>query len=436
MILASVVLVNPSIPDGKPYEAVCPLNLLCLAASVRAFLGIVPRIIDLALTCGETAPLTAALAAGPAVVGIGTMTVTVPETIRLARLVKTVSPDSVVVVGGVHATIAPQDLIGDPAVDYVVKGESDRSFPMLVEAILAGRPPSDIPGLVTRDREANLVAIPVETHLDSLPFPAFDLIDLGTYEQSVAIVSSRGCPHDCVYCSASEISGRNWRAFSTARLIDDLERLVNDFGVSRISFSDDIFTLNAKRVKEICRAIHTRGLIFEWSCLARPDHADVGLLQTMREAGCRRVYFGAESGIEKNLSFAGRRYASEVITKAVSNAGAAGISEVVTSFIVGFPDDSPEDIRKTLRFADGLESFIQVHALTPFPGTPFARNLARFGVRLEETDYELYNCQRAVISTKSLGVDALRALLAEGLLLCYDHNRARSTAPRSGAAPC
>lgn len=426
--MSAVILVNPRIPDVKPYEAVCPLNLLCLAATLRTSLGIAPHIIDLVLGDDEFAALTGLLSAAPAIVGISTMTVTVPETLRLARFIKEISPASVVIVGGVHATIAPQDLIGEPAVDYVLKGEADRSFPRLVEAILHGQPPQDIPGLVTRDCVPSSIAAPIEKDLDSLPFPAFDLVDLSRYEQSLTVVSSRGCPYDCVYCSAAEISGRNWRAYSTNRLVDDLARLVNEFQVTRISFSDDIFTLNAKRVREICAAIQARGLAFEWSCLARPDHATVELLRTMREAGCTRVYFGAESAVDGNLAYAGRRYASDVITQAVANARAAGIRDVITSFIVGFPRDTAEHVRATLNFADGLDSFIQIHALTPFPGTPLARNLSQVGMRVEESDYGLYNCQRAVTSTASIDLATLRILLAEGLLLCYEHNRNLSVA--------
>lgn len=433
----SVILVNPRIPDVKPYEAVCPLNLLCLAAAVRVRLGITPHIIDLALGDDETDLLASSLSNGPAIVGIGTMTVTVPETLRLARWVKDRSPESTVIVGGVHATIAAQDLITEPAVDYVLKGEADQSFPALVDAVLYGRPPDDIPGLVTRGRDPRFVDAPVEKHLDSLPFPAFDLIDLGRYEQSLAIVSSRGCPYDCVYCSAAEISGRSWRAFSPERLIEDIARLISEFGVSRISFSDDIFTLNAKRVKEICSAIRAKHLDFKWSCLARPDLADISLLQAMRDAGCQRVYFGAESVVESNLKYAGRRYASDVIATAVSNARLAGIQEVVTSFIIGFPQDTADHIRSTLAFADSLPSFIQIHALTPFPGTPLARNLNEAGVRLEETDYALYNCQQAVISTEYLSKESLRGLLAEGMLLCYEHNSAlAASSPTREYAEC
>lgn len=433
----TVILVNPRMPDVKPYEAVCPLNLLCLAAALRRDLGVTPVVVDLALSADGTQPLADLLASRPAVVGFGTMTVAVPETLRLARLVKALSPQTAVVVGGVHATIAPLDLIAEPAVDYVLRGEADGSLVALVAALGRGEAPAGIAGLVTRETApaaaAPLPPAPTIRDLDTLAFPAFDLVDLSRYEQAVAIVSSRGCPYDCVYCSAAEISGRSWRGFSVERLVDDIARLVTGFGVQRISFSDDLFTLNAKRVRAVCDALADRGLRFEWSCLARPDRVDTDLLSTMRAAGCVRVYFGAESVVEGSLQYAGRRYAAEEVARAVACAREAGIDQVVTSFIIGFPGETVDDVRATLRFADSLDAFIQVHALTPFPGTPLSRNLDAAGVTVCETDYATYNCQRAVIATEHLSNDALRGLLAEGLMLCYEHNRDRSAATLAAA---
>jgi radical SAM superfamily enzyme YgiQ (UPF0313 family) len=422
-----LLLVQPCIPHVKAYEAVPPLSLLILAAAVRSTTGITPQIVDLTTSpAGDDSELVAALAASPAIVGFSTMTVMVPETLRLARLVKRCSPTSVVVVGGVHATLAPLDIISEPAVDFVLRGECDDSFPQLVAALLEGRAPTGLAGLVAHPGEAaNRGGAIVLRDLDRLPFPAFDLLDLGRYQQPVAIVTSRGCPYDCVYCSAGEISGRSWRAFSVDRVLDDIERLIAEYGVRRINFADDVFTLSEKRVRAVCESILRRGIEIRWSCLARPDRVNASLLALMHEAGCRRLYFGAESALEASLRLAGRRYAPDTVAKAVALARAAGIEHVVTSFIIGFPEETPEDVWATLKFADSLDAFIQVHALTPFPGTPLAHDLDRLGVSIRDPDYGRFNCQHAVIETPKLTRDKLQELLVDGLMLCYEHNRDR-----------
>ena len=161
-------------------------------------------------------------------------------------------------------------------------------------------------------------------------------------------MSTRGCPYACEFCS-NVVFGHSYRERSAANVVDEVEQALA-LGYDRISFADDVFTLNARRVLEICDEIRRRGLLFAWECLGRVDTFDAATARAMKRAGCFRIFFGIESGNDRILALMSKQITTAQAAAAVAAAHDAGL-EVGAFFIVCYPGESDDTVLDTLRFA-------------------------------------------------------------------------------------
>lgn len=391
--MTDLVLVNPPTTAEERYGALAragsrlpPLGIALLAAIAREA-GLSVAIVDAeaeGLDPAAAAERIAALA--PQVVGFTAVTMTVIAAGETARLLKKLLPGTLVVLGGVHATAAPEQTLEHlPSVDALVVGEGDETLPELVCAHLSGRCLDDVAGLVLRREDgARFTGTrPLLTQLDTLPWPAWDLLpDLAhTYRPAphsyrvlpaTSLVSSRGCPGRCTFCDRT-VSGSRLRTYSANYLIGMVEALRDRYGIREIVFHDDNFVANKRRVLEFCRLMVERKTSMIWSCTGRVDMVDPEMLAAMRAAGCWQISYGVESGDQSVLDGLCKGTTLDGIRQTLRWTHEAGI-ENRGFFMIGVPGETHASLRATIDFL--LELPLDDFHMTiwaPHPGTELTR---------------------------------------------------------------
>ena len=310
------------------------------------------------------------------VYGFGSICSSYPLSIRIASEVKMLRPNATILFGGPQASVVDTETLATfPCIDLILRGEAERTMPLLVEEISGQRRYGRVPGLTYRAggrilRNANA---PVIDDLDSLPIPAYHLagnldeLNVGSLELG------RGCPFACKFCSTNDFFRRRFRVKTPRRMLDEMRFIAGEFGFRQFDLIHDMFTVDRKRVVAFCNELIGSGEVFKWACSARTDCIDEELLQLMADAGCTGIFFGIETGsaamqktIDKHLD----------IPKAKAMVDAAervGI-ETTVSLITGFPEETNEDLRDTVRFymhaVRTAHATPQLNLLAPLAATP------------------------------------------------------------------
>jgi radical SAM superfamily enzyme YgiQ (UPF0313 family) len=311
-------------------------------------------------------------------VGFSSVCSSYPVTLRIACEVKRGQPDSVVAFGGPQASaVDVATLEAYSPIDLVVRGEAEQTLPQLLDALHQCRPLDDIPGLTFRQSHAGKIVRTPDgggiADLDSLPFPAFHLVPDMEKCRFMPLELGRGCPFACTFCSTNDFFRRRFRLKSPARMLEEMRRVKATYGIDTFELVHDMFTVDRKRVVAFCEALLAAPDKFTWGCSARTDCIDEELIELMASAGCRGVFFGIETGsarmqkiIDKGLDMADSRARVRSCSKAKI--------KTAVSLIVGFPEETKEDLRGTIAFfADSLRSEHadpQLVILAPLAGTP------------------------------------------------------------------
>lgn len=324
----------------------------------------------------------------PTVVGISSMfTGYASDAHTCARLVKDVNPDIPVVIGGAHASANPNMVLADHNVDIVVKGEGEAIFSELVERLINGGDIFSVPSTVVR-KEGEVIFNESGGYivtLDSIPFPARHLLPMDIYfkyfrlydeycmrHPHLGIVTSRGCPARCVFCSIHSVWGHTWRGRSPKNVVDELELLVRDYGIREFSFVDDNFSYDRQRAMAICDEIIARKIDIKW---CTPNGValwalDEVLIRKMKDSGCYRLTFGIESGNSETQRFIGKSIRLDKAKSLISYANSIGLWTIST-LIIGFPYEGVDSIKDTIKYAIDCDTdFALFYILGPFPGTP------------------------------------------------------------------
>jgi anaerobic magnesium-protoporphyrin IX monomethyl ester cyclase len=373
--MQKVTLVNP--PQFTHYPQ--PPIGLALIAAVLERAGYSVTLVD-ANALGIRPEAIPALAAGAEVIGLTAMTPTISTALKTAREIRRSMPGVKIIMGGAHATmLTPETMASAPEIDVIVRGEGDETILEVLRAIEGNQSLEGITGISYR-AEGEIVhaadrASAVD--MDALPYPAYHLLPRnkyrphpphGRYLPFAAMVTSRGCPYHCAYCS-KPVFGTRFRAQGPARVVDEMAYLKDRFGVKEIAFYDDSFTLDKKRVHAICDRIMSSGLKIAWTCETRVNLVDRELLRHMKQAGCYAVSYGIESASPEIIKTLHKDTTIEQVEDAVRNSREAGL-QVVGYFMLGSPGETPETVRSTIAFAKKLKvAFAQFSVTTPFPGT-------------------------------------------------------------------
>ncbi len=359
------------------------LGLLMLGAVLREA-GHCVRILDAsAQGLGYEETLEEVKKFQPDIIGLTAVTPSIIKTVKLASMIKDICPTTPIIIGGPHFTAVPEQTLMDyPVFDYGVVGEGEDTVVELVEALSADKIPSHVAGVAFRGNgEIRFTpSRPPIKGLDSLPFPAWELLDnfparyhpaLFKYKKLPAthIISARGCPNKCIFCDTSVFSHRV-RFHSPEYILEMIGYLIKNFGIKEIIFEDDQFLIKKKRVARICEGILKAKWNISWCCSGRVDSVkDPALLKLMKSSGCWQINYGIESGNQKILDFARKGITIDQTEKAVRLTREAGILSK-GYFIFGLPYETEETMKKTIRFARHIPlNDISAFTLTPFPGS-------------------------------------------------------------------
>lgn len=315
----------------------------------------------------------------PDLLGFSTLCNCYPLTLRLAQRAKRLRPEALVVLGGPQGSAtARRTLESFREVDAVLSGEGEIAFGRLLAALEAGDGLEAVPNLVWRSPSGIVEnpRAPLVPDLDALPLPAYHLNPFSFAERGeIAVEAGRGCPYQCVYCSTSRFWGRRFRMKSARRLVDDVRALVEEHDVPSVELVHDNFTSSPRRVLEFCRLLQQEGLELEWSCSARIDAVDTELAMEMARSGCKKVFYGIESGSEAVRRVIGKKMDYSCVVPHAETTARSGIT-FTGSFIIGFPEETLTDLRSTmalmlrLRYTGGRRNFTHLHLLSPLSGTP------------------------------------------------------------------
>ncbi|HJX39755.1 MAG TPA: radical SAM protein [Anaerolineae bacterium] len=349
----------------------------------------------------EEEPLSDLLVGQPFdIVGISSVTPLIHEAWEAARQAKT--QHSITILGGPHPTLMPDESLEQPQVDLVVRGEAEETIVEIVQALhndlgqadpdmgqrhFTGTAWTEIAGLSFRNGQGAIVHNPPRQpphDLDQLPFPAHHLYKIEKYTnlqprtdgldphaRSYTIITSRGCPYQCIYCSKA-VTGNTWRPRSPENVIEEWRKLVVDLRATEIGVTDDVMTLDLQRAKRICQLLVDEGLNrVPWITIhgIRADNTDLELFGLMKAAGCKRVGFGVESGNQRVLDIMKKHQTIDQVRQAFANARQAGL-QTIGFFIFGLPGENEETMEDTIRLALELDPDLANFMIAaPYPGT-------------------------------------------------------------------
>lgn len=350
----NILLINPG--DATLY-AKPPLGLLSVATVCRQA-GHRVDILDMHIAADCSFD-------GYDLIGLTAMTPTVRQAMELAVRIGRKPP---VVIGGVHATLFPEELYLTGLFDAVVMGEGEGVVLELLADQEAGR----------------LKPIYKAPQLGEVPVPDYSLISINAYrpryphakrEPWTSVQTSRGCPYSCRFCS--NIFGHKYRAMLPGQVYGLLDTLCTQYGVRDLTFYDDEFTLDRRRVVEMCNLLVQRPLDLEWTCEARVDLVDMELLTVMRKAGCRLIYYGIESGDQHILDRLNKTITLARVDSAVRFTREAGI-KAAAYFMLGCPGETRETMKRTVDYARELRlDHAQFSVCSPLPGSALYEQYGR-----------------------------------------------------------
>ncbi len=315
--------------------------------------------------------------AKPAAVGIPYLTPLKYVVERIAGLIKDIDREIKIVVGSFHPTSCPEEVMQNPDIDFVIRGEGEVPLLRLMKELKKDSPKWEtVPGIYYRDKDGQVRNTPGASlldNLDELPFPARDLVlncDYDSYRLH-SISTARGCPYNCAFCADRKLWGGKVRRRSVGNVIEELELLKDTFKISFVDFVDGTFTFDRQYLRAFCEALIDRQLKIKWRCTARYDNLNEDLLQLMKKANCSGLYFGLESGSDRVLKVINKNISAAKIIEVSKIAYDCGIPSA-TSILLGLPDEGREDIEETLNLMKKIKTDIfDVNCYIPLPGTPF-----------------------------------------------------------------
>jgi len=309
-----------------------------------------------------------------------------PFASRIANLSRECLPHVTIIMGGLHPSISPLKTLQSGDVDYVVIGEGEKILVNLLSAIDENSLPSQITGLAGFIKGEKFInpELDLPQNLDGIPHPARDLLNMRAYlsqnmmlygrnkARQTPVITSRGCPQDCTFCSVRKQSGRRWRGRSAENVLEEIEMLIDEYNIESIAFFDDNVAFHQRRMKDICTGILERNMKISWIA---PNGISVKALdretiKLMKESGCSMLNLAIESGDEYILN--------SVIKKKLSLDKVREVAEICHQmkipingyFVIGMPGDTENSIQRSLDFARSTPlRDVGVFIATPFPGT-------------------------------------------------------------------
>jgi radical SAM superfamily enzyme YgiQ (UPF0313 family) len=317
----------------------------------------------------------------PELIGITCMAAQRDEACNIVKAIKSSGLSGKVVVGGVHASFMPEEVMGWGS-DYAVLNEGEETLIELLEVIEGKKRREEVRGILYREKgkaQRTEKRNPVED-LDRLPLPAYHLIDKSRFTRRKSIIrgrwlrgawimTSRGCPSACTFCSSYRMFGKRVRYRSMDNIFEEIAFLVREFKIEGLVVTDDTFTVKKDRVFEFCRNIKREFPRLKWNCQARVNLFDEELAGILKKSNCIQVDFGVESGSQKVLNRLKKGINVEDTIRAFASCKKAGLRTLAT-IMVGNPDEQLQDLEKTRTLLKKIKpDLCAAYYTTPFPGT-------------------------------------------------------------------
>ncbi len=367
----------------------------------------------------------------PDLVAITALTPTIGKALDSAKVIKDAKPETIVVMGGYHPTFNFEETLNDENVDIVIRGEGEYILLDLVETLENKGDLKDVKGIVyldeTKEPGDQMVINPVrhpEADLDKIPYPALDLLPMDKYKlldmdtHMTTMITTRGCPMQCSFCSSSAMHGKFIRERSTKNIVDEIEYLKDEFNIQTIAFMDDTFTLNKQKVMDICNEIIKRDLNIKWGCTARVDTMDEEVLTKMRESGCITIFIGVESADQQSLDRMNKNTTVEKIVTAFKVARKTGM-RTIASVALGMPNDTKKSMNRTIKFVHSLKPNYAIYTLaTPYPGTKFYQEAFENNA-IKIKDWSKYTLISPIVETVDCSLSDLRKIQTRAFIRFY-----------------
>ena len=436
--MTDILCIVPPFSYGKidALSSKCPNLGIGIIAAVIENLGYDIKILDcfgLELTKGEI--IKDIEKHNPNIILIGAVTANFRISKELLKEAKEINRSVINIIGGPHVTINPESAFEEKGLcDYVVIGEAEDTIVELLGHIKnkSNIKKEEIKGIIYKEDNDKVIKTEkrgVLNPLDKLPIPAYHLFPMDKYHsygwldlgrKFTTMITSRGCPFKCVFCQSS-IQAVYWRQRSAEKVFDEIKLLYDKYDIRHIYFQDDEFCVNHQRVIDICKKIKDSEMDLVWECLTRVNHMDDELLSTMASAGCKSIIFGIETGYEEGFKKINKPITCDMVIKAVRMAQKYGIM-VKVSFIMGFPWEGKEEMKKTIKFAKKVNADITFfNVLNPYPQTPIYNEVIANNLFEQPDNYEghIIHGTDPLLRTKKLTAKQLRYWSGRAVLEFY-----------------
>jgi radical SAM superfamily enzyme YgiQ (UPF0313 family) len=314
------------------------------------------------------------------VVGVSITTMTSSSGYDIVRIVKKMSPKTIVVIGGSHTMALGKEIFDEcKEIDFIVFGEGEITIKELMKTIEEKGDLHKVKGIGFKEKGKIVITETREMieNLDEIPLPAYHLFDVKRYVPIAGMfkklpfanmVSSRGCPYDCLFCN-KQVWGYKLRMRSPKSIIEEIKYLVKTYDIRELAFFDDTFTIDRDRTIEICRLIKEQAPGLIWKCSTRVNVVDLELLKIMKDSGCYSIGYGIESGNQDILNRVNKQITLEQSRSAIKWTKQVGI-ETRCYFMLNLPGDTIETTEQTLKFSKELDpDFVGFEITHPYPNT-------------------------------------------------------------------
>jgi|TARA_B100000315_G_scaffold259391_1_gene315253 radical SAM superfamily enzyme YgiQ (UPF0313 family) len=407
MSAMKVLLINPYYPLTEMPSP--PLGLAYVAAAFERA-GAEVQVLDLVVESYCRNKLERLLMTfQPELVGATCVTMSFDAAVKVLNDAKEARPEITTLLGGPHVSYRAKETLEEcPALDIAVLGEGEVTVAELMTAFGANGLDADLSGIAgLAFRQGSSVCIttarPHLQDVNRLAEPARKMLPMGRYRAlglAVSMITSRGCPFQCIFCVGRKMSGAKVRYRDPVAVVDELAHL-HALGFKQINIADDLFTAKKKHCFAICDEIIARGIDVRWTAFSRANTISPELLARLKRAGCVQLSFGFESANEDILKTVQKRIDRETMLAAVEMCQAAGMS-AQASFIYGLPGESQQTMRETAEFSrriNAMGTTAGIHLLAPFPGTLVREHADRYRLRILTDDWSQYTANTAIVET-------------------------------------
>jgi anaerobic magnesium-protoporphyrin IX monomethyl ester cyclase len=361
-------------------------------------------------------------------VGITLMSGIFKQALCIAQEIKRNNPDFPICVGGPYVSSLDEEILDFKEFDLAVMGEGEITFSEIIDHLKGNKELTCINGLIYRDKAGKTIVNTsrgIGKNINELPMPAYDIFRMNEYP-NFRMVTSRGCPYRCSFCSSADVWEYKWQKRSPEKIVEEIKYLLHTYGRKTFFFNDDTFNMSQKRAEDICDLLIKEDLKILWSTPFRADRVDETLAVKMKKSGCYNVGIGIESADNEILQLLDKQITIEQITNGIKILRSAGI-EVLGQFIIGLPGETDETFIKTLEYAKKSElDFVLFYSSVPYKKTAQWKYIEENGRLLHTTMHEFPDIKpRIIFETKAFTYAQRAAAIktAESAGFYVDDNR-------------